>query len=768
MSRLHLLFLLLLSLSSQPAPAQNVSPRPEGAAGVGQRESKPAPTLAGHAPDHAPNVIIILLSDIGFGQLGSYGGPIETPHIDELATGGLRYVNFHSTGIGAPTSASLLTGRNHHDVGMAGPPGTTKGVSGTNRSRLKSAATLAEVLKLSGYNTLAVGRWDLLPATDATAAGPFAQWPLGMGFERFYGFLGSETDQWTPALSEDNHRIATPDRPGYDLTADLTDRAIGYLRDQQQATDGQPFFLYLAYGAAHPPLQAPRSWIDRYDGRFDRGWDRVRAETFDRQKRMGIVPKEAQLPSRPSDVKVWTDLGADEKKLFARLQQTFAGHVSYTDHHIGRLLETLGDLGIKDKTLILLLSTNGASAEGGPDGSTNVERLHNALPMTVAEMLKDYEKIGSPDTAPQYPAGWAMAGNTPFRGWKGDAHPGANTVPLIVHWPAKIRDSGKIRSQYHHVVDLMPTVLEAVGISPPDRVNGVDQKPLAGTSFHYTIADARAPTAKTLQYYETFGNRALWFRGWTAVASHRPGSEFRDDHWALYQAENDFAQSADLSATQPAKLRELIDLWWAEAGKHGVLPLEDHEDRGLGERRHAAGDERERYVFYPGTAPLPTLAAPRLTDRSYAVTAFATIPQEGAEGVLVGHGGAFGGWVLFVRDRKLHYVHNCLKMQTSQLVSSSEIPKGNVRLRFEFTRTGQDQGKGTLFINGVQVAKADDIRTAPLGYDLVSGNGVQIGRSWGSAVAGDYAPPFPFTGELHKVTVEVKARQDHSRQRTGR
>jgi len=765
-------FLLLCIFFLRPALAQEILPRPEGpftgSIGASYRDSAPAWPHPVRAPDHAPNVIIILLDDIGFGQLGSYGGPIDTPHIDKLAMGGLRYVNFHTTGLGAPTNAALLTGRNHHAVGMAVAPDAATGFPGSNGHLPKSAASLAEVLKLSGYNTFAVGRWDLVPATAATVAGPFDQWPLGLGFERYYGFLAGETDQWMPALSEDNHRIATPVKPGYHLIADLTDRAIAYLRDQQQAGNRRPFFLYLAYGAGHAPLQAPREWIDRYDGRFDRGWDQVRAETFERQKRLGILPKNVRIPSRPSEIEVWVDLGADEKKLFARLQQAFAGYLSYTDHHIGRLMQALAELGLKDKTLILLLSSNGASPEGGPNGTTNVERLRNALPMTVEEMLKDYEKIGGPETAPHYPAGWAMAGNTPFKGWKQDTHRGGNAVPFIVHWPARIKDTGKIRNQYHHVVDLMPTVLEAIGIRPPARVNGVEQKPLEGTSLYYSFGDAQAQTRKTLQYYEILGNRALWSRGWAGVASHRPGSEYWDDRWELYQLDEDFAQSADLAAKQTEKLRELTDLWWVEAGKYGVLPLDDRHDRGLGQNLPATENERELHVFYPGTAPLPSLAAPRLTDHSHAITAFANIPQGGAEGILVTQGGAFGGWALFVKDNKLHYVHNCLKMQTTELVSGAEIPKGIVRLRFEFTRTGKDHGKGALFVNSHQVAEIADIRTAPVGYNLASGEGIQIGQSWGTPVSRDYAPPFPFTGELHKVTVELNVRQDHSRQRKRR
>lgn len=741
----------------------------KGVIGRTYRDSTPDWPRSVRPPPGAPNVIIILLDDVGFGHLGAYGGPIETPNMDRLASGGLRYSNFHTAGLGAPTRAALLTGRNPHSVGFAVNPELATGYPSSNARISKTAAAVAEVLKLSGYDTFAVGKWQLAAYSATGAAGPFDQWPLGLGFQRFYGFLPVATDQWAPVLTEDNHRIETPKRAGYHLSADLTDKAIAYLRDQQQAGAGRPFFLYLAYAAGHAPLHAPQQWIAKYDGKFDPGWDQVRAETFERQKSLGIIPENSLLPPRDSGIKPWTELAAAEKKLFVRLQQTFAGFLSHTDYHIGRLMASLGDMGLMENTLILLLSDNGASAEAGFAGTTNLERLHNELSMSVEEMLKDYDGIGGSQTAPQYPAGWAAAGNAPFRGWKADVQRGGISVPFIVHWPRKIKDAGKIRTQYHHVTDVMPTVLDAVGLEPPAKVNSVDQQPLEGVSMVYSFADAKASTRKNAQYYELLGARAIWARGWAALASHAPGTPYEQDRWALYKTDEDFSEAIDLAQQHPERLRELVELWWAEAGKHQVLPLDDRRRERGGEFPLPAVDaQRKRYAFYPSTSPLPTAVVPNLIDHSHTITAEVRMPKEGAEGLLIAQGGAFGGWAFFVKNRKLHYVHNFLKMQSYELVSNTDLPTGPARLRFEFIRTGKDTGTGKLFVDGHQVGRLKEIRTAVLGYDTVGGEGLQVGQSWGTPVSPAYEAPFAFTGELKRITIEVKDYQDQLREREGR
>jgi arylsulfatase len=714
-------------------------------------------------------VVLIVLDDVGFGQLGAYGGPVDTPNLDRLAAGGLRYINFHTTGLDGATYAVLLSGRNHHAADFSRGGEAAIRTADSHGTIPQSAATLAAVLRLAGYNTFAAGKWPLVPAMETTAAGPFDRWPLGMGFERFYGFLGRETDQWHPTLTEDNHRIETPGTPGYHLAADLTDQVIAYLRDQRQTGSERPVFVYLAYSAAHAPLHAPAAWSDRYRHKFDAGWDQIRAETFERQKNVGLVPKNTHLTPRDPGVKAWVELTPEEKKLGARLQEVLAGTLSYTDFQIGRLLDALKDLGVIDNTLILVMSASGASAEGGPFGTTQAERSHNGLPMLLGEMLRDFDRLGQAATYPHYPAGWAAAGNTPFKGWKGSTHRGGTAVPLIVHWPRKIRDVGQVRSPYHHVVDVMPTLLDAIGISMPASVGGFGRLPLHGVSFAPTFADAHAGDRPAVQYYEVLGNRALWSRHKLAVASHLPGQDWSQDRWELYDLATDFAQTRELAEKQPDQLQYSIIHWWAEAGKYDVIPLDERRAEGVGgDLRHLSAANVNRVELHPGTAPVPTLAVPQLVDRSHTVFVEMRMPKTGAEGLLIAQGGQFGGWALFVKDRRLYYVHNFLDIEAFELVSDRELPAGLVRLRFEFNRTGQNVGTGVLFINRDKVGELKTIRTAPVGYGTVSGEGLQVGRAWGTPVSSHYQVPFAFGGELRKVTLDVKGQQDSLRQRSGR
>lgn len=500
-----------------------VAPPFRGKIGENYKESTPdfGPALPLGAPQGAPNVLLIVLDDVGYGQLGCYGGPISTPNIDELAASGLRYSNFHTTALCSPSRGALLTGRNHHAIGLAAITEAATGFPGNFGSIPKSAGTIAEVLKQNGYNTMALGKWHLSPYTAYTSAGPFDRWPLGMGFEKYYGFLGGETDQWAPLLALDNHFIDTPTKPGYHLTADLVDRAIADIRDQQQANTGRPFFSYLALGAAHAPLHAPKEFIDKYKGKFDQGWDKVREETLDRQKKLGIVAKDAVLPPSNPGVTAWSDLNDVQKKVYCRLQEVFAGFVDHTDHHLGRVMTALEEMGVRDNTLIILVSDNGASQEGLRDGTLNTDRYRNYFPDTVEEMVKKLDEAGSPSTDPHYPMGWSMAGNTPLKRWKQDTHSGGNTDPFIVSWPAKIKDAGAIRKQYHHLTDVVPTILEATGLPAPKSVNGVEQMPLHGVSMAYSFTDGTAKTKKKSQYYEMLGSRAMWADGWTAVTWHK-------------------------------------------------------------------------------------------------------------------------------------------------------------------------------------------------------------------------------------------------------
>jgi len=714
------------------------------------------------APKGAPNVVVVVLDDVGYGHLGSYGGPIETPNLDKLAASGLRYSDFHTTALCSPSRGSLLTGRNHHAIGLAAITEGATGYPGNYGSIPKSAAMIPELLKQNGYNTMALGKWHMTPYTAYTAAGPFDRWPLGMGFEKFYGFLGGETDQWAPLLVQDNHLLDPPTRPGYHLTGDLVDKAIGYVRDQQQANTGHPFFLYLALGAAHAPLHAPKEYIAKYKGKFDQGWDKVREETFERQKRLGIIAADQKLSARDPQVSAWADLSDKEKQVYARLQEVFAGFVDHADHHLGRLFAALDEMGLREDTLIVVVSDNGASQEGLRNGTTNTDRFRNFNPETVEEIYAKLDSLGGPDTDPHYPMGWGLAGNAPLKKWKQDTHAGGVTDPLIISWPARIKDRGAIRSQYHHIVDITPTLLEVIGLPAPTSVNGVAQMPMHGVSMAYTFDDAKAPTRKKVQYFEMLGSRAVWADGWTAVAWHRPRTSWDDDKWELYHTDVDFTETNDLAAQYPQKLKELQALWLDEAVKYNVLPLDDRRYERLAEPgRPVAAQAKSEYKYYPGTSIVHPLAAPQLLGREHTITASVDIPAQGAEGVLAASGGEFGGWSLFLKDGKLHYVHNYLKIDEYEVSSAQAVSSGKHRLSVHFTPTGKFQrpdyftGDVALSIDGEKVGELKGIRMGAQ-YSAVTGYGLLIGRNTGTAVSHGYKPPFAFTGKLENVVIETK------------
>jgi len=742
-------------------------PIPEFKGKIGQsyKDSRPDwdPALPLQAPAGAPNIIMIVLDDVGYGHLGCYGGPIETPSLDRLAERGLRYSNFHTTALCSPSRGALLTGRNHHAIGLAAITEAATGYPGNYGNIPRSAATIAETLKQNGYSTMALGKWHLAPYTAYTAAGPFDRWPLGMGFEKYYGFLGGETDQWAPLLAQDNHFIDTPTRPGYHLTEDLVDHAIADIRDQQQANTGRPFFTYLALGAAHAPLHAPQEFIAKYRGKFDQGWDKVREETFARQKEIGLIPQNTLLPPRNPGIPAWSDLSADQRKVYSRLQEVFAGFVDHADHHLGRLLVALDEIGIRDNTLIMVVSDNGASQEGLAHGTLNTDRYRNYSPDTVAEMLPMIDEAGGPATDPHYPMGWAMAGNTPLKRWKQDTHAGGNTDPMIISWPARITEGGAIRNQYHHLVDIVPTILEVSGLPAPRSVNGVQQMPLHGVSMAYSFTDGNAVTRKQVQYYEMLGSRALWAGGWKAVAWHQKDTPWEQDTWELYHTDVDFTETENLAEKNPEKLKELIDLWQTEAEKYNVLPLDDRRyERAADPTRPVAALSREQYTFFPGTSILHPLAAPQLLGKVHTVTAHVEIPAHGAEGVLVCSGGEFGGWTLFLKDGKFYYVHNYLKLKEYVLASPTVIPAGKHTLSIHFVpnekhvKPDYSIADVTLAVDNETVGVLKGVQVAGQ-YSAMTGYGLLVGRNIGTPVSHHYKAPFPFTGKLEKVTVELKA-----------
>lgn len=707
-------------------------------------------------PHKAPNVLVILFDDLGFGQLSSFGGPVEAPHISALAANGLRYTNFHTTALCSPSRAALLTGRNHHSVGFAAIAEMATGFPGHNAFLPPSAASIAEVLRLNGYSTYCTGKWHLTPTAEATAAGPFDRWPSGLGFERFYGFLPGETDQWHPILTSDNHRIPTPERDGYHLSEDLVDQAIRMIRDQQQVSSGRPFFSYVPFGAVHCPFHAPAEYIERYRGRFDAGWDVERRTTFERQQQLGIVPADNELPPRNPGVTPWAELDPDARRLYARQMEVFAGMVDHTDAQIGRLIDALRELDVLDDTVVMVLSDNGASQEGMFHGATNTERFRNLMPETVAEQLPLLDELGGPSTDPHYPIGWAMAGNAPFRRCKRDTHRGGNTDPLVVHWPGGIADPGSLRTQYHHIVDLYPTLLELAGLPVPTVVHGVEQMPLEGHSFAATFGDRSAPDAKTTQYYEMLGSRAIYHEGWMAVTWHKPGTDWNDDRWELYDQRTDYTQAWDLAEAEPDKLAELIELWWHEARRHNVLPLDDRgRDRFIDPTRPRASEDRQVYRYYAGTSPIPNPSLPIILNCPHSFTVRMTLSTPDDAGLLVSHGGSLAGWALYAGDRRVTYINNNLKLSLFEL-STGELPIGQeVAVRYEWDPTAFGVGTVRLFVDDQPAASADDVATAPRGYSMVQ-EGLSIGRAWGPPVSeAHYHGAFEFTGTIRVVEMRT-------------
>lgn len=750
----------------------------QGKIGLTVPESTPHWQMPPRPPEGAPNIIVIVLDDVGFAHLGCYGSPIATPHIDRLAANGLRYSNFHTTAMCSPTRASVLTGRNHHTNGLGMISELAQGFPGYDGVIRPSRGMLPEILHEQGYVNFALGKWHLVPTEESTQAGPYDRWPLGRGFDRFYGFLGAETDQFDPDVVYDNHFTEaekSPDKP-YHLTEDLTDKAIGFIRDLRVVDASKPFFVYFCPGATHAPHQAPAEWIEMYRGAFDAGWDAYRAETFARQVDAGLVPSGAELSPRPEWVQAWDALSDDERRLFARQMEVFAGFLSHTDHHIGRLLDALAELGDLDNTIVMLVSDNGASGEGGFSGSFNENVFFNGVPDTLEANLAHYDEWGSGRTYAHYATGWTMAGNTPFKRWKRNVFEGGVADPLIISWPRGIAARGAIRPHYAHAIDLTPTLLDLLGLEPPTMLKGVPQEEMAGFSLAPTLADAAAPEVHHLQYSEMYGSRALYCDGWKAVTFHKisgipadgPGDvslPFAEDRWELYNVREDFAECHDLAAQHPEKLQELINLWFVQAGKYDVLPIHSAQQKGLRPRPYPA---RDRYVYYPNAGRVDNEAAVNVRMRPFSVVAHAVIPEGGAQGVIIAQGGRFAGWSFFVQGGRLVYEHNYLGLERYRVVSQALVPAGRVTLGFEFAIGGQFEisaeltamgvqgvaGIGTLYINDQAVGSGRIGRTVPFGWSL-TGEGLCCGYDSETAVSDQYQAPYRFTGTLDRVIVST-------------
>lgn len=766
---------LLISCFCQPtlAATSEVLPIPEpefqGKIGLTYQESKPDFPEPIAAPAKAPNVLLILLDDVGFGQTSTFGGPIDTPNLTRLAERGLRYNQFHVTALCSPTRAALLTGRNHHSVRTGVVEELASGYPGYTTILPNSAATVAEVLRQNGYSTAAFGKWHNTPDYETSAAGPFDRWPTHLGFDYFYGFLGGDTNQWSPALVENTKRIEPPlNNPNYHLTPDLVEHAIAWVRSQQSVAPDKPFFAYLATGATHAPHHAPEAWIAQYKGKFDQGWDKLREETFARQKKLGVIPANAQLTPRPKELPAWDSLSKEEQKLYARQAEVFAGFTAHTDAEVGRLIEALDQIGELDNTLVIyIVGDNGASAEGGLRGSVNELRVFNGVPENPEQLLASLDELGSPKTFNHFHAAWAWAANTPFQWTKQVAsHFGGTRDPLVIAWGDRIQDRGGLRSQFHHVIDIAPTILEAAGITPPTEVNGVKQQAIEGTSLVYTFDNPDAPSQHATQYFEMFGNRAIYDRGWVAAARHGrlpwegiSKTTFDRDEWELYNITTDFSEADNLALQNPNKLKQLQSLFLEEARKYNVLPLDDRIlNRFDVSSRPSLISGRTHFTYYPGTTGIPEGSAPDLKNKSFTITAAIDVPKGDAEGVLVTQGGRFAGWSFFLQEGKPTFAYNFLNRDRTLIQSAEKIPTGASKLRFEFESEGGKPGAGgvgKLFINDVQVAESRIPQTVP--YRLGLDETFDVGRDTGTPVVETYQVPFAFTGNLQQVTLDLKA-----------
>ena len=724
----------------------------EGHIGRTHHESTPWWPTPPHPGEDAPNVIVVLLDDLGFGQLGCFGSTIETPNIDRLAAGGLRFTNYHVTPLCSPTRASLLTGRNNHEVGMRSLSNFSSGYPNMRGHVSNHAATVAEVLRDEGYATFALGKWHLCQMETASAAGPYDQWPCQRGFDRYYGFLDGETDQFHPELVYDNHHVDPPALPedGYHLSEDLVDHAIQFVHDTKSIRPDRPFFMYLAFGATHAPHQAPAAYLDKARGRFDEGWDVIRERSFARQQKLGLLPAGTQLAPRNPGVEPWDSLPENHRLLAARLQEAFAAFLEHTDAQIGRLLQDLEALGELDNTVIFLQSDNGASQEGGPFGVLHEMKFFNFIIETPDEAVGHLDDIGGPHSHTNYPWGWAQAGNVPFKWYKQNTHEGGVHVPLIVHWPQVIEDRGGLRDQLHHVNDIVPTIYEILGVTPPELYRGLAQMPVTGTSLRYTFDAPDEPTRKTVQHFEQNGHRAIQADGWKAVTRHQPGVPFDDDVWELYHIEVDRSECVDLAAEQPDKLAELIERWWQEAEEHGVLPLDDRTIELFGARFRDRSPHRadRHYTYLPPMTPLPAQVSATLGGRGWDLQATIQRP-EGANGVLYATGTANSGVSIFIQDDRLVLDYNCFG-DHHVVESDRPVPVGDAVVGVRFVREGKE-GSAALVIDGDEAGTLH----VPFAMRMMSSIGPSVGFDHGSPVSERYGDSFPFEGRLLRIDIQL-------------
>lgn len=720
-------------------------------------------------PKGAPNIVYILIDDAGYGQFGTFGGKVPTPALDRVAADGLRYTRFHTTALCSPTRAALLTGRNHHVAGTGVITEAATGYDGYTGIISKNVGTMSEVLRQYGYATSWFGKNHNTPDWETSQVGPFDRWPSGLGFDYFYGFMGGDADQWQPTLYENHQLVPRSTDPNYILTKDLVDKSIDWLRRARSIDAGKPFFLYMATGATHAPHHVRPEFLAKFKGQFDAGWDVYREQTFERQKKLGVVPPNAQLTKRPDELPAWKSLSVDQKRLFARMMEVFAAFTAETDFELGRLLDVVRALPDADNTIIFYqVGDNGASAEGGLVGLLNENSFFNGVPETLADNLKHIDEIGGPKHFNHFPAGWAWAMNTPFQWTKQIAsHLGGVRNPLAVSWPARIKDRGGVRAQFHHVIDIAPTICEAVGVPFPNVLNGVPQKPLDGVSMVYTFDSPSAPGRRRSQYFEMMVNRGIYHDGWWAgsrsgipwVSNPEPANP-DTAAWELYNLNEDFSQANDLAATNPAKLRELQDLWWTEAARNSVLPLDGRKAVRLNgelQGRPSLTGKRTSFTYHPGMNALPAGSAPNVLNKSFSISAEIDVAEGRNDGAIFSLGGMDGGYGVYIHDNRPVFVGNFLGRSFTRVTAEKQLGAGPLKLLAEFVYDGGGLGKGgkmLLFVNGQKVGEGRMEQTQAVTLGL--GGTLDIGEDTGSAVDEAYVPPFRFGGKIRQVTVQLK------------
>jgi len=730
----------------------------KGTIGKTLNDSEPWFELPQHPGEDAPNVVVVLLDDTGFAQLGCYGSSIDTENIDNLAADGMQFTNFHVTPLCSPTRASLLTGRSQHAVGMRSVSNFRTGFPHMLGHITNEAATMAEIFQAEGYATFCAGKWHLAPMENCSSAGPFDQWPLGRGFDRFYGFLEGETDQFHPDLVRDNHSVQPPGKPedGYHLSEDIVDNLLRMIADSKGVRPDRPFFAYLPFGATHAPHQAPPDYLKKYRGLFDEGWDVIRESWHQRQLELGVIPSGTQLAPRNPGVENWDNLPQNQKLLAARLQEAFAAFLDHTDDQIGRLVSGLRDADELDNTIFILLSDNGASQEGGPFGVMHEMKFFNGILETPDQAIQNIDDIGGPHSHTNYPWGWAQAGNTPFKWYKQNTHEGGVHVPLIIHWPKGIekKNRGSLLNQFVNVSDIAPTLFEILNIQAPETYKGVPQIPISGHSFAHLLADPKGVSNNMIQYFENSGSRALIAGEWKAVCRHQTGADYETEQWELYKLTDDWSECNDLAESEPKKLTELQNLWWEEAEKHGVLPL---DDRGFELFRARFRDlsphpTSRKYVYRPPMSPIPGQASAAIGGRSFDLTATIT-RQKNDQGVLFSTGTENSGISIFIQNERFVVDYNAFD-DHSVVRSNIEIPIGYSTLRAQFRRLKRG-GEITIYVNEEPSGSIE----IPLFMRMISSVGSSIGYDHGSAVSPQYESPFPFSGELHQIEIQLAARR---------